>query len=286
MSFGPNPWQQAHWDWRAAGNFICGGAGGGLIVFSALSGAQGTPLAALMFGGLALVGLGLLCVSLEIGRPLRALNVFFNPRTSWMSREAIAATLLFPAGLAAALDVPGARWAAAALALFFLFTQSRILRAARGIPAWREPLAAQWIIVTGLAEGGGLFSAIDAVHFEGRLVAGAPLLLWLFSALVLVRGLLWWAYRRALLTHAAARANTALDAAGRVLQIVGTALPLGLLVLAGLAALPAAGVAMSPAIAGLAAAFAGAWVKHTLITRAAFNQGFALLHLPVRGVRR
>ena len=25
--FGPNPWQQTSWDWRAAGNFICGGAG-------------------------------------------------------------------------------------------------------------------------------------------------------------------------------------------------------------------------------------------------------------------
>ena len=36
MSFGPNPWQQQSWDWRAAGNFICGGAGGGLIVCAAL----------------------------------------------------------------------------------------------------------------------------------------------------------------------------------------------------------------------------------------------------------
>ncbi len=286
MSYGPNPWQQAHWDWRAAGNFICGGAGCGLIVFSALSSAQSAPLAAPMLGGLALVGLGLLCVWLEIGRPLRALNVFFNARTSWMSREAITATLLFPAGLAAALGVPGSRWAAAALALLFLFTQSRILRAARGIPAWREPLAAPWIIVTGLAEGGGLFSIIDAAHFEGRHGAGAPLLLWLFAALVLVRVLLWFAYRRALLASAAARAHAALDPAGWVLQTAGTVLPLGLLALVGQAALPAAVSAAAVAIAGLSAALAGAWVKHTLVTRAAFNQGFALAHLPVRGVRR
>lgn len=286
MSYGPNPWQQAHWDWRAAGNFIGGGAGSGLIVFSALSGAQGAAMLAPMLGGLALVGLGLLCVWLEIGRPLRALHVFFNPRSSWMSREALIATLLFPAGLAAALGLPGARWAAAALALLFVFTQSRILHAARGIPAWREPLAAPWIIVTGLAEGGGLFLAIDAVHFAGRLAAGAPLLLWLLAALLLLRGLLWLAYRRALRTHAAARANTALDAAGWLLQTVGTVLPLGLLALAAQVALPVAGAATALAIAGLAAAFAGAWVKHALITRAAFNQGFALLHLPVRGVRR
>jgi len=286
--FGPNPWQQAHWDWRAAGNFIGGGAGSGLIVFTALSGAQGAALLALMLGGLALGGLGLLCVWLEIGRPLRALHVFFNPRRSWMSREAIIATLLFPTGLAASAGVPGFRWAAAALALLFLFTQSRILRAARGIPAWREPLLVPWIIATGLAEGAGLGTTIDAVHFDGRLVAAAPSLLWLLAALVLARGLLWLAYRRGLQPHAAGRAKRALDHAGRVLQILGTALPLGLLLLAGVLT-PTAAVATAllaiVAVAGLCAALAGAWVKFALITRAAFNQGFALVRLPVRGVR-
>ena len=38
--------------------------------------------------------------------------------------------------------------------------------------------------------------------------------------------------------------------------------------------------------AGLLAAAAGAWFKFALVTRAGFNQGFALTHLPVRGVRR
>ncbi len=56
----------------------------------------------LILAGLALVGLGLFCVSLELGRPLRALNVIRNPRTSWMAREAWVAGALFPAGLAAA----------------------------------------------------------------------------------------------------------------------------------------------------------------------------------------
>ena len=44
---GPEPWQQRSWDWRAAGNFIGGGVGTGLIVFAALSGAGGSALAAL-----------------------------------------------------------------------------------------------------------------------------------------------------------------------------------------------------------------------------------------------
>ena len=51
--------------------------------------------------GLALVALGLIAVWLEIGRPLRALNVLFHLRRSWMSREALAAVLLFPLGLLA-----------------------------------------------------------------------------------------------------------------------------------------------------------------------------------------
>jgi len=35
----------------------------------------------------------------------------------------------------------------------------------------------------------------------------------------------------------------------------------------------------------VAAALAGSRVKHALVTRASFNQGFALARLPVRGAR-
>jgi phenylacetyl-CoA:acceptor oxidoreductase 26-kDa subunit len=38
-------------------------------------------------------------------------------------------------------------------------------------------------------------------------------------------------------------------------------------------------------LAGVLAALGGAAFKFMLITRAGFNQGFALTHLPVRGVR-
>ena len=119
MSYGPNPWQQAHWDWRAAGNFICGGAGAGLVIFTVLSGLQGLAAPLAILAGLGLVGLGLLCVWLEIGRPLRALHVYFNPRTSWMSREAFVAALLLPATLGAAAGLAGCDWLAGALALAF-----------------------------------------------------------------------------------------------------------------------------------------------------------------------
>jgi phenylacetyl-CoA:acceptor oxidoreductase 26-kDa subunit len=278
MSYGPNPWQQRHWDWRAAGNFICGGAGSGLIVFTAIAGASGPALAGLMLAGVALVGLGLLCVWLEIGRPLRALRVFANPRTSWMAREAIAATLLLPASLATAVT-PGFAWVAAALALAFLYCQGRMLHAAKGIPAWRGPLVPPLIVATGLAEGAGVFFLLAPLHGSATLW-----LLVLFGALVVARVLVWLAYRR-WLAAAAPRARVALMRADRVLQLAGTLVPLGLVAAIGAGVMAEFNVVICAAIAGLAAAVAGAALKYALVTRAAFNQGFALSHLPVRGTR-
>jgi len=41
-TFGPAPWLQQSWDGRAAGNFIGGGMGSGLIAFTALSALTGS----------------------------------------------------------------------------------------------------------------------------------------------------------------------------------------------------------------------------------------------------
>jgi phenylacetyl-CoA:acceptor oxidoreductase subunit 2 len=280
LPYGPEPWQQRSWDWRAAGNFIGGGAGTGLIVFAALSETRATALAALMLAGLALVGLGLFCVSLELGRPLRALNVFRNPRTSWMGREAWASLLLVPAGLAAAWGVPGLAWVAAAMGLVFVYCQARLVQAAKGIPAWREPLVVPLLLTTGLVEGGGLFFAAMPWHRAGSLwlLAG-------FGALVLCRVLVWLAYRRRLASVAARGAVAALDGAGRVLQLAGTVVPLALLAVVAAGGVTGEATLWLAALAGVAAALAGAYAKLALITGAGFNQGFALAHLPVRGTR-
>ena len=269
MSFGPNPWQQTSWDWRAAANFMAGGAGAGLVVASALAGLPVLPTLV----GLALIGLGLACVWMEIGRPLRALHVFFNPHTSWMTREGMVAALLMPVALASLLFWPEIRLAVALLALAFVWCQGRILRAARGIPAWREPRVVPFIVATGLVEGAGLMLVLAPAQAAAR-----P---WLFGALallLLLRVVFWALYAKRL----GERARAALASAQRALLWAGTLAPLALL--AGVAAgvLPA----IALALAGLAAAAAGAWVKFVLVTRAAFNQGFALANLPVRGVRR
>lgn len=266
MSFGPRPWRQAHWDWRAACNFMCGGSGAGLVV--AAPALQGAGAEAAMLAGLALVAAGLGAVWLEIGRKLRALHVFFNPFTSWMTREAFAALVLFGAGIASLLiEAAWLRWLAAAAALAFIWCQGRILFGAKGIPAWRRRELVPLVVASGMAEGAGIALALQ----PGRAA------LVLFAIALLARGAAWLLYRGALQN---ARAESELLWPGRVLLLPGTAVPLALLLL-----WP---VAPAPAVAWLAAAAAlcGGWTfRFALVTRAAFNQGFALPHLPVRGAR-
>jgi len=153
-----------------------------------------------------------------------------------------------------------------------------MLQAARGIAAWREPLTVALLIGTSLAEGAALFWLLQPWHGQGG--TGRALL---FGVLLLggARGL--GRLSAATGRRVAARARAALDRAGRMLLVGGTAVPLVLLA-AGLGA----GVASTAlaALAGVLALAAGAYLKFTLITRAGYNQGFALKEVPVRGARR
>jgi len=248
---------QRHWDARAALNFMLGASGAGLIVASiAIDPVSPWPLAL----ALGLVGAGLTAVWLEIGRKARALHVFFNPFTSWMTRESFAALILFPLALGSMLSlrfVP----AAAAAALVFLWCQARILRAARGIPAWRVREVVPLVICTGLAEGASL-----ALFFSQE-----PILLALFALAVAARALAWVRYR-------AAAKSAALEFTGNNLLRIGTA---------GALACALAGVYLAPLawVAAVAALATGWSLKFVLVTRASAYAGFGLPHLPVRGTR-
>jgi phenylacetyl-CoA:acceptor oxidoreductase subunit 2 len=263
VSYGPRPWQQTSWDWRAATNFMLGGTGAGLVVAASLI--QDETHYPVMLA-LALVAAGLGAVWLEIGRKLRAIHVFFNPFTSWMTRESFAAVVLFGFGVAhLAFRQPWTQFAAALAAVAFVFCQARILRAAKGIPAWRAPEVVPLVLATSLAEGAGL-----ALLFEPDSFALA-----LFVAALIGRGMAWSGYRAALRQPAI---RAALGPAGKALIQIGTLVPLAL-VLGGIF-LPQAAI-----LAAIAAILTGWWFKFVLVTRAALNQGFALPQLPVRGTR-
>jgi phenylacetyl-CoA:acceptor oxidoreductase subunit 2 len=267
---------QRNWDLRAAGNFIFGGTGAGLIVTSAAAAVSGAPFRLALAIGLISVMIGLSLVWLEIGKPWRALNVFFHPGTSWMTRESIVAGALIPTGLiAVALASPIAAVAAAALACGFLFCQARMLHAARGIPAWRQRELVPFILATGLAEGSGLY-----------LLAGTQTFPWLALALFagLLREAAWLAYRAGLArTPGAGRSRAIFDTrAGRLAQHAQLVALLLIALALALAAFTAVAWPLAGA-GGVLAALAGWVLKAVLITRAAFTRAVAVPVIPVRG---
>jgi phenylacetyl-CoA:acceptor oxidoreductase subunit 2 len=269
-----SPRQQTNWDARAAANFICGGAGGGLLFATALASAHGEDLRPLVVLALALVGMGLTAVWLEIGRPLRALNVYLNAATSWMTREAMMAPFLFVFGAAAVLfNSPAAFWIAGLLGLVYVYCQARMLHANKGIPAWRHASCIGMIVATGLAEGAGLLCA-GALYWPGLASFG-----FLLAALLAVRLLAWRKYLASLhSTGVPVGTSKALNAVDVPFVWLGHAAPAVLGVAAGLGGLPLLAV-----LAGVLAVATGGWFKYTLVCRAAFTQGFALLRTPSRG---
>ena len=98
---GVEPWHQPHWNWKAAGNFLCGGTGTGLFAVAAVAGLDGGSVAVPVLIALALIAFGLFLLIFKIGRPLRSIYVLRQPQRSWMSREAWVAAIFFPLTLLA-----------------------------------------------------------------------------------------------------------------------------------------------------------------------------------------
>lgn len=258
------------WDWRAAGNFMFGGTGSSLLFLVGLFSFPAAPDPLIGLTALFFVALGLFLVWLEIGRPLRFLNVYFNPWTSWMSREAFVAVVVFAlALLGIVLDLPWVTLLGGIAGLFFLYCQARILKASKGVPAWREPAIMQLIPITGLVEGAGLLLLMNAV-----LGILSQELLALFIALLVLRIGAWSYYKKQLAAHQVPEAALAeLNKINLLTLITGNVLPLLLCV----AFLKANSFPFLLATAGALAVLAGWLIKFTIVTKAAHYQGFAVM---------
>ncbi|WP_037375642.1 hypothetical protein [Sedimenticola selenatireducens] len=275
------PTLQKRWDWRAAGNFICGGTGSGLLVVAALLSALGlhTTGYALLASAFVATGLGL--VWLEIGRPLRSMNVFRNPATSWMTREGMVAMLLLPLGILTFFTGSTSLLILSAIpAALFLYAQARILHMAKGIPAWRTNAINPLIVTTGLTEGMGVL-LIFAGLVEGNVAALFVGYGWIIAlSLVFLRGAAWLNYRYSLANNAPEQTLQVLERANIVITLLGIATPLVLLFLGKSYAayqLPLA------AVAGFFMVLCGWFCKYQIIIYAAYYQGFAITHTPARG---
>jgi len=261
---------QTKWDWRAAGNFMFGGTGSALLFMIAMLYFPATPPLLVGLAALAFVGLGLFCVWLEIGKPWRFINVFFHPQTSWMSREASVAMVLFPvAFFGLVFEISPLVSLGGVIGLVFLYCQARILIAAKGIPSWREPTLKPLIIGTGLVEGTGVLLLALALVGEQQ---G-----WLLFAMLLMLAFrlhTWNKYRDKLIkSEAPAKTLSVLGGIHPTTQWGGNIAPFILVALALL--MPSASNLAAP-LAGLLALLSGWHMKFTIITQAAQQQGYRL----------
>ena len=138
------------------------GLGFGLLVFLGLGFPPATGWAAFVFFLIAYalsVG-GLLASTFHLGHPERALKAFRQWRTSWLSREAIAAVAaLLVMGLYALFAVffgtliAALGWIGAALSLATVITTAMIYTQIKAVPRWHQALTPLHLTTASLAGG-------------------------------------------------------------------------------------------------------------------------------------
>lgn len=274
--------RQTFWDYRAAMNFALGGMSSGLVVMATLahffSGLSSEALLYLNFAAGVGMAVGLLFVFMEIGRKFRFWRALLRPQSSWMTREIYAVAVFYPALLANVIwPGPALHLLVALSALIFLYSQARILHAAKGIPAWRVDLMPTMLVMTGLLEGVGLLgiaSGLASWHFEASMLFISTM----GGVLALLNALIWqryFAYAKRNGVPPLARAE--LERITPALRGIGHLTPLVLFTIA------AAFSESLLAIAGVAAVAGGVMWKFSVITRACHQQGFAMPKMPQRG---
>jgi len=107
-----------------------------------------------------LVTVGLLASVAHLANPKKAWRSFVRFRTSWLSREAVFAALLYPAAAAWWLGVPRAAWVTLALCWIILFCTAMIYASLKPIPQWRSPLVPVNFFLLGHLSGAMILLAV------------------------------------------------------------------------------------------------------------------------------
>ena len=183
------------------------GAGYGLLVWLALArltqaweiGPITATVACLV--ALALVTAGLMSSTFHLGHPERAWRAFTQWRSSWLSREGVAAVLTYPAAL---VFTAGWLWdgisstlmsvaalATLVLSLATVFTTSMIYASLKTIPRWSNGFVTPLYLAFSLASGGLLFSIALSISNMADFTT-----LLLLGLVILVAWALQWYYWR------------------------------------------------------------------------------------------
>lgn len=201
------------------------GAGYGLMVWLGVLAAMGLlpqdmGFNLLAFGlGFVLIVSGLLSSTFHLGRPERAWRALSQWRSSWLSREGVAAILTFvPLGLFALAWIFGLApphvaamlgLAGAAMSLVTVYTTSMIYASLKTIPAWHNGWTVAGYLVLGPMNGAVLLALLTALFGY----AEATDVMRMVALVLLVLGLaikaLYWRH-----THGAAPVSTIGTATG------------------------------------------------------------------------
>ena len=182
------------------------GAGYGLLVWLALARLTGAwelgPVTAVVtcLLALALVTTGLMSSTFHLGHPERAWRAFTQWRSSWLSREGVAAVLTFPAALVFTAGwiwngiSPGLMTAAAVatlvLSLITVYTTSMIYASLKTIPRWHNGFVTPVYLIFALASGGLLFAVALSISGAADITTMILLAVMLIAAWV-IKGYYW-----------------------------------------------------------------------------------------------
>lgn len=177
------------------------GAGYGLLALLGLVGISHGEASSIAFGltamviALGLITVGLLSSTFHLGHPERAWRAFSQWRSSWLSREGVAAVityipaLLFGLVWSGLVDAPALLKPLAVLtlllALFTVFCTGKIYSTLTTIRAWNNGLTVPVYLVLALATGATVLAAITSVfgNFPAFLVYFSSV--WLVLAIAL-----------------------------------------------------------------------------------------------------
>lgn len=184
---------------------VASGAGYGLLFWLSLATLVGAMpggrwlMVAGMLLALALVTFGLLSSARHLGHPERALGAFSQWRSSWLSREAVAAAATYvPAGLLLLLAAFGGASALASFAALLIalgaavtvYCTARIYASLRTIRHWNRKDVVWIYLALAVASGGLLFCLLLALGGHWLGLAG-PLALVALLAAALLKARYW-----------------------------------------------------------------------------------------------